>query len=137
MKKTKNKRLFIIVIIIICIFSFIVFFAVNREENNNGFELDPIYDVMPKDVRNLYSNIVSIPCLGDLKLEFPQKQDKVEVSQISDVDLLNYLFSYLEKNGKLSDQINLDIIRNASEELFATDIDLISEINNFQYGDYL
>ena len=136
MKNLKDKKLLIIVIIIIFIALFIALVAIFKEENKE-FKTDLIKEVNFSDVRDLYSNIVSVSCMGDLKLEFPPKQDKLEVSQMANTDLLNYLFSYLDKSGRLSDKIDLNVIREASKKLFAADIDLIDEINNFQYGDFV
>ena len=138
MKFFKDKKLLIIVIIIIFIALVISSFAIIKEENEKEkFTLDPIYNVYPKEVRDLYTNIVSISCLGDLKLEFPKKQDNLVVSNMSKDNLLNYLFSYLDKNGKLGETVDLNVIREAIKKLFARDIDLIGEINNFQYGDFV
>lgn len=138
MKKTlKDKRnivIFISIIVIILVV-LLVSFSLTREHKPE-FTLDPIYNVYPEEVRELYTNMVSVSCMGDLKLNFEENKEIISVEEIETTDLLNYTFSYLEKNLMLTDEIDSNIIKDASKKLFAVDVDLVKKIDNFQYGDY-
>ena len=120
--------LVVLLVILVAIFS--------RREHKDKFALNSIYDVYPEEVRNLYTNMVSVSCSGDLHVDVKLDEKATNVSDMNKKTLLAYMFSYLDKNEKLVDDMDVSVIEDATKELFDGDIDLKSEISNYQYGNY-
>ena len=74
------------VIVLVVIIALI--FGRNR---NNKFALNEIYDVYPEEVRNLYANIVSVSCYGDLYFDVMLDADATKVSELSKNNLMDYM----------------------------------------------
>lgn len=131
---TKNQLIIIGVIIVILI---VVLIIVISKEKKEKFTLSHIYDVYPEEVRNLYTNMVSVSCGGDLYLDIPSDNAKHNVTDIKHDFLLNYIFSYLDKNDSLNDKMSISDIVYASDKLLASQIDFSKDIKDYQYGNYV
>lgn len=133
-----NKKNIIITIVIIVIILIAILLLTNFNKKDNRFALNEIYDVYPEEVRKLYSNIVEISCKGDLHLDnIKVDSETTPIDNIAKNNLLDYLFSNIDKNEGLSDKIEVDFIRNKQKDLFNSKLDLTEAINNYQYGDYV
>jgi len=121
--------LVIIIVILVAIFA--------RKDHKDKFALNSIYDVYPEEVRSLYTNMVSVSCDGDLHIDVELGAKATTVDKMEKNNLLDYMFSYLDKNDKLTDDMSVKVIEDATEELFDGDIDLKAEIVGYPYDDYL
>lgn len=138
-KKFFSNKWNIIALMVIIVIILIILFSVlflGRDNGKNKFALSAIYDVYPEDVKNLYSNVVSVNCSGDLLLDIDLGVGKVSVDKLSNSNKLDYLFSYLAKQDKLSDKFDVNVVKEASKNLFSKEIDLVDAINNYQNVDY-
>ena len=132
---SKRKRIavaalcFVILLLVILILIF-------GNHNKRKFALNEIYEVFPEDVKKLYSNIVEVSCSGDLHFDIELNSGKKKIEDINKNDLINYMFSYLDKNGLLTDNIEKSLINKTIGELFAEKVDLIDEIKDYSYGNY-
>ena len=48
------------------------------------------------------------------------------------MDLLNYMFSYLDKNNQLADKFSIDTLKNAEDKLFYNNVNLINGKKEFK-----
>ena len=129
----KNRIITIVVGVLILILLLVIKFT----NKNKNFSLDDTYNVYPEEVRDLYSNMINVSCGGDLHLHLKIDAEKVELKNADKDDLLNYMFSYLDKKGLLDNKISTTVIRNTEKELFYDKLGLINDIESFQYGDYV
>ena len=125
----KNKILIIGLLIVI----FILFLVFGKKNEDEDFSLSSIYDVYPSEVRELYKNIVSSNCNGDLIFDLELNSGKLYVDKLSDNNKLDYVFSYLSKKNKLSDSFNVDIVNEAYSLLFDSSFDFSGKINNYSH----
>lgn len=132
--KRENKILVVAILIILIIV--LVVAIVFKKDEDSKFALNGIYDVYPEDVRELYSNMVSVSCYGDLHLDITLGSGIVKVGNINKNNLLDYMFSNLDKNNKLTDQMDIDIFKNVSKNLFSGNVTLDNLINGYTYGEY-
>lgn len=133
-KKNNLITTLIVLGIIVIVIIIAVIFSKNHKQR---FALSEIYNVYPEEVRELYSNIVSVSCYGDLYLDITLDSGKIDVDKMNSNNLIDYLFSYLDKNNLLTDQISLNTINMNAVRLFHMEKKFENELNNYQYGDYL
>lgn len=131
----KNKIIIIAIAIVLLILVLLLVFS--KKFKDNRFALNSIYDVYPEEVRELYANIVSVSCNGDLRLDVKLNDKKTDIHDMNKNNLLDYLFSYLDKNNMLTDTIDGMLINNTGKKLFYGNINLLNSIKNYQYGDYI
>ena len=79
---------------------------------------------------------VQVSCYGDLHLDISLDEDVVDIKNIKHNNLIDYMFSYLDKNVNLKNEFDVELIEDATKNLFADEIDLTSYINNYVYGNY-
>ena len=128
--------------IVIAIVCFIVLLAVVLilkfgKFGNGGFVLDQIYDVYPKDVRDLYSNVVEVSCYGDLHFDIELDGGEKKINDINKNNLIDYLFSNLSKNDLLTDNIEEELFNKTEKKLFLDSKNLINEIKDYNYNGYI
>ena len=128
------KRNRIISISAVCLALVIILVIILFSRNDNKFALNEIYDVYPEEVRALYANIVKVSCNGDLHLNLTIDGGKVNVENANKNDLLNYMFSYMDKRGMLDDENLVSVVKNAEKDLFDKKLNLLSEVNSFNYN---
>ncbi len=139
-KKKSNIVIVVLVSIAILILLIYLIFFLN-DEDRKKFALSSIYDVYPDEVRELYTNLVSISCKGDLYL--PIELDEEDATLVTDLDkdtLLDYVFSYLDKNYLLDDgKIQKNVFNAAVDKLIADklDYDLLDYIDEYRYDNYI
>ena len=126
------KRNIIITAIVILII--IILFIIFHNKKSNEFVLNEVYDIYPDEVRELYANFVDVSCSGDMHLSINVDSGAYDINHIPKKDLLNYMFSYLDKNGMLADSITDNVIEKVQRQLFNGDVNLLSEIKAFSYG---
>lgn len=131
----KQNKVTVIVVVIVVILVVLVALLFKREKEK--FVLNEIYDVYPEEVRELYSNMVSISCNGDLYIDVKLDSGVLKVENIDRNKLMNYMFSYLDKNNLLEDEMNVKIIQNTANDLFASKINFDDLVNNFSYDGYI
>lgn len=102
----------------------------------NKFALDDYYGFAPAEVRKVYSNLVKVSCGGDLKFDIDVDSGEKKVSDLSKRNLLDYMFSYLDKNDELTDKIDDGIIKKTIGKLFEEKVDLLTDIKDYNYGEY-
>ena len=136
LKKFFGKKENVILVSVIAIITVIVILVAvfNKKEWDRKFALNKIYDVYPEDVRKLYSNMVEVSCSGDLYLNISLDGDKVSVGALDKEVLMNYMFSYLDKNGKLN-EITMNMIRSTTKYLYDSEMDLTNSVNNYKFID--
>lgn len=133
---SKKKNLYMSLgIVITLVIVLIVALVTNNEKNK--FTLDTIYDVYPASIRELYSNMVSVSCDGDLFLGISKDSGSVDVAGIDGNVLLSYALSYLEKNEMLGQKFSKEIINDATTRLFYGNIQLDKNINGFSNNGYV
>ncbi len=132
-KNIVNKIILIGVLIAIIII--ILLFAFKKKIP--GFVLNEFYDVYPEEVRALYANLVDVSCTGDLHLDIKLDDKKTTIANLNKNNLLDYLFSNIDKAGGLNDDLPTSLINSKTKELFSSNVDLIKDINNYQHGDYI
>ena len=103
MKFLKNKIVIISIAVVIIIIAILVLLL--NKDDDNEFMLDPIYDVYPEEVRELYSNTIYVSCTGDLYLGIDDDSDEVLIENIDKQYMINYLFSHLDKRNKLKNDL--------------------------------
>ena len=129
-------RLFIIIGIIILIL--LIVLIVVRNDKKDKLLYDQIQEVKLEDIENLYKNVSNISCVGGIFFDFEGGNGTYSIDKVSKIGLLNYLFSYLDKNNLLSDEMSKNFIDEKTRELFYDkELLLFNEINDFQYGDYV
>ncbi len=109
---------------------------VSLVKKDNDFALDPAYDIYPEEVRELYANLVNVSCTGDFHLNIEPDSGEVALNKIDKEALIAYLFSYLDKNAKLEDKMDMGLINRTQKELFMEDVKLFSGIKTYNYDNY-
>ena len=130
---TKTKIITIISVIIVVIILTLMLVLTRR---NKQVSEDDIYGVFPSEVRQIYSNLVNISCSGDLYFDIELDGDEIDVNNINKIDLLNYIFSYLDKKDFLKNKFSVDVLKDAANRLFLDNIDVLVNFTNFNYGKY-
>ena len=130
------KTNLITVIVAAIIILGVIIFIILHGNGKAKFALDHIYDVYPEEVRELYSNFVEVSCNGDIHFDIAIDSGEVKLADLEKEELLDYLFSNLDKNNELSDEIDVSEIRKAEKRLFATDNDLEKEIKGYDHKTY-
>ena len=131
-----NRVNTIIVLIVLVILAVAFIMSLINTNKRKEFFLNHIYDMYPQEVRDLYSNMVSVSCNGDLYFDI-DINNEIKVDKLNKNNLLDYLFSNLDKNDKLDDSFSKSLISKTQKELFMGKVDLLNEINDYQYGDYI
>ena len=131
----KNKIIIISMIIGIVLVAMLLVLLNN--EDNSEFKLDPIYDVYPEEVRELYSNTIYVSCTGDLYLGIDDDSDEVLIENIDKQYMINYLFSHLDKRNKLNNNTTVAMLEDTENKLFNKKMDLVQYINDFEYDEYV
>ena len=131
----KNK--IIIISMIIGIVLVVMLVVLLNKETENEFKLDPIYDVYPEEVRELYSNTIYVSCTGDLYLGIDDYSDEVLIENIDKQYMINYLFSHLDKRNKLNNNTTVAMLEDTENKLFNKKMDLVQYINDFEYDEYV
>ena len=106
-------------------------------KKDKRFALDKIYDILPEEVRNLYINMVSVSCNGDIHFNIDIGSGEVDIKNMNRTDLLDYMFSYLDKHNLLNDKLTTDLINQTEENIYNDKLNLINEIKDYQYNDYI
>lgn len=132
-KICKNKAIIITLIIVILII--ILAFILGKKDSR--FTLNSIYDVVPAEVRELYFNTVDVSCIGDLYLGIGRDSGDVLIENINYEYMINYMFSYLDKNDKLDETVTTDKLDKTIEKLFSKKLNLVDYIKNFSYDGYV
>ena len=137
-KKFFSKRNNVIMVasilgVIVLVVIIAIIFGKRKDEK---FALNEIYDVYPEEVRELYANMVSVSCYGDLHFDVQLDAGATGVNEMTNNNLIDYMFSYLDKNEKVSDNFEANVIKDATDYLFNGEIDFTSKINSYGYGDY-
>ena len=127
-------NLIISIIVLVIIIGLILFFMLGKKDER--FALNELYDYFPEDVRKLYSNLVSVGCNGDLHFNIEVGKGKVDIEKLDRRNLLDYMFSYLDKNDFLNDKIDDSVFKNAERDLFDGNLDLLDDIKDYNYGEY-
>ena len=130
----KNRIIAIILTFVILIIILVILFSNGKKDK---FALDDYYEKFyPAEVRKVYSNLVKVSCGGDLKFDLDVDSGEKKVSELSKNNLLDYMFSYLDKNGELTDNIKDSVIKKTAKKLFNEDVDLLDSIKDYNYGGY-
>lgn len=132
--KTKQSK--IIGLVVFSVIFIVVLVALFPHGKKDKFALDGYYEFLPSEVRKVYSNLVKVSCGGDLKFSTDVGAGEKKVSELSKNNLLDYMFSYLDKNGELTDKMDDSVIRKTAKKLFYEDVDLLNDIKNYNYGEY-
>lgn len=122
----------ILVVVVIVVLVAILF----KREDKEKFSLSKIYDVYPEDVRNLYANMVSVSCYGDLYLDLKLDSGKIKVADINRNNLIDYMFSYMDKHDKFEDEMEVNDFNAISSDLFNEKLDFKNDIDKYKYGEY-
>ena len=129
-------RMFIIIGIILLIL--LIVLIVVKNNKNGEISYEAVEEVKLADIENLYKNVSDISCVGGLSFDLKVGDDALETDKLSKIGLLNYLFSYLDKNSLLSDEMSKNFIDEKTSELFYDkELSLFGELNDFQYNDYI
>lgn len=129
----KRNRIIFITILVIVLIVFLVLILTNKK---NKFALNEIYNFYPAEVRKLYSNLVDVSCSGDFHLDIDLDAGSKKVSEMSKENLLDYVFSNLDKDGRLKDEFDIALINDAQKRLFMGDIKPFDGIKTYKYGNY-
>ena len=135
--KNINKKIYLYIggIVLLIIVIVIILFLIPRN-NDNTLALDKIYDVYPEEVRELYHNMVSIDCRGDISFNIEIDKEPTEISKLDKSILLDYLFSYMDKNELLNDNVEISDIKKIEEKLFYDNLNLTNYIKSYDYNGY-
>ena len=124
------------VVIIAAVVVFILALMLHLNNKHKAYELDKMYDVYPSEVKELYRYLVDANCDGDLYFNVKLDEDAKKMSELDKNNLIDYMFNYLDKKGILQDSIPLDRFTEANSNLFSEKIDLVSELNTYEYKDH-
>lgn len=131
----KNMIIAVVIIVLITLVIAISLTALKKEEDKNNV-LNKIVDVSPDDIQIIYRNTTYISCEGDLFLNIKLDSGKINVDQLEDKVLINYVFSLMEKDGLLNFEMDEEIFIESFHKLIDADIDLLSKIKDYKYGEY-
>lgn len=131
--KKSNIVSFVVVVSIIVILFIVILLTKNKDDK---FALNPMYDVYPEQVRELYANMVEVSCYGDLYFDIELDKGEINVSDISKNNLIDYMLSHLDKDDKLVKEFKPIILKNTAKRLFYGEIDLLGQFNSYGYGGY-
>lgn len=135
---TKYKKIIILVLAIILLLITIVIVVNKNNRFNGNVSYDKIEQVKLEDIENLYKNVSDVSCVGGLYFDLKVGYDTISITKLNNEAILNYMFSYLDKNGLLSDEMSKSFINDTAKDLFYDKkSSLFNDIKNFQYGDYV
>ena len=127
-----NKTNVIITIIVIAVAIIVIVFSIINRNRNKLFVLNHIYDIYPQEVRDLYSNVVSISWGGDLYFDveldllneikeyqygdfvYTIKRNRITRKKkecINNNNYISYLYGYSWNNDELSIDINIGYLK--------------------------
>ena len=133
-----NKKKFILLSAILLVIIIIIIICVHLFKKDIYVGIDePITDVYPEDVEGLYNMMVGVSCTGDLYFDIKLDSGKNMIDSIDTKGLLDYLFSYLDKNNLLSDKMDAKLISDEASKLLYGESNLIDNIQKYQYGNYI
>ena len=141
-KKVRNffhkflNRKYLLIGVVFIIVLFVILYFIFFKKDNKKFALNEAYDVYPEEVRELYSNMVEVSCNGDLYVDIKADTGSVDINKINSDSLINYMFSYMDKNNLLNNSIDDGVIKNVEKKLFNDKINLFKQIKAFNYNDY-
>ena len=141
-KKILSNKIYLIitiVVVVLLILAIVLFLLPNKsnsDKTSDKYILDKAYDVYPDEVRSVYSNFVDVSCDGDIHFNLDADGGSVDVTKLDNQDLLNYMFSYMEKNSLLTDEIKKNQIKEIERNLFDKKIDIVNKIKSFSYNGY-
>lgn len=131
-----NKRNILILIICFIILLAIILTIVIINNRRNRFALNHIYELLPYEVKEIYSNLVGVSCYGDLHFDIEVDSGEKKIADINKNNLIDYMFSYLDKHDLLSNKIDESTIKKVERELFINNLNLIDNIKDYGYGNY-
>ncbi len=131
--EVKRNRIVTFIILGIILIVILVFIFTDRKDK---FALNDIYNVYPSEVRELYANLVDVSCSGDMHLDIGLDAKATNVINMSNNNLMDYVFSNLDKSGKLKDKFDIALINDAEKRLFYDDVKLFDDIKTYNYGNY-
>ena len=138
-EKFKLTRTHIIVIAAILLIAIIVAIIciVKHEPDVLIGSNEVISDVYPEDVDSLYVAMDDVSCSGGLHFDIKLDDEKNLTDTIDRKGLLDYVFSYMDKNNMLSDEISMKFFNSNVNALIYSAPKLIESIKDYQYGDYV
>ena len=137
LKKFFSKKRNIIICLACLLLIIILLIILLRIPKKIKFALNEIYNVNPAEVRELYQNMVEVSCSGDLHFDINLGSGARGTADIDKDNLLEYLFSYLDKNEMLEDTMNLAVFENAAKKLFYGDVNPFDSFKTYSYGNYI
>ena len=132
-----TKRNKIIVICVLVAIIIIIWAICSYDKKDNKFALNDIYDIYPEEVKKIFYNMSEVSCTGDIHFDVEISKPATNATALNKKNLLDYVFSTLDKNEELTDKMDASIINNKQKELFATPVDLLADFKEYQYGEYL
>ncbi len=133
---SKKKNLYMVLGIVV-ILLIVIIVAIVTKRDKSGFALDTIYDVYPAEVRELYSNMVSVSCDGDLVLGISKDAGSIDITNIDQKVLLSYALSYLNKNKLIDKEFDKRVVDDAAARLFYGNVQLGKYIGGFTGNGYV
>ena len=132
---SKKKNITIMATILAVVIVAIVLYFIFRRDDE--FVLNPIYDVEPEEVQELYSGMSEVSCYGGWYLNIDVDNEKnIDIQDIDNNLLIDYVFNYMDKKGLLEDEFELDLFEDAVDLLFFEELDLTDIIDEYSYGGY-
>ena len=137
-KKFFKNRINAIIVVIVLVVLIVIFLVSSISANKRKSMLSGNeYDMYSSEVERVYANMNDVSCNGALYFKIEADKGPAMVSYIDKNNLLDYLFSNLDKNGELTDKFSKSLITKTEKELFVDKLNLVKEIKNYQYGDYV
>ena len=130
-----KKKIAILISCLVVLLIIVLVFELNKNRRNK-FALGAAYELLPYEVKEIYANIVDVSCYGDLHFDIDINSGKHEIEDINKNNLIDYLFSYLDKKDLLNNKLDNLVIEKAEKKLFVSNLNLVDEIKNYDYGDY-
>ncbi len=134
---SKKRNIIIAIAVIVLIILVVCIIKFTSGKPKRKFALNEIYEVYPEEVRDLYANIVEVSCNGDLHFDIKIDTGEVNIENMNKQDLLTYIFSYMDKNDLLNDNIADKTFNDTEKKLFNKKLNLIDNIDEFAYKDYI
>ena len=131
----KNKYVIIGTIVIVVISIVVAIIMIVNARKREIFSLNSIFNVYPEEVKELYSNMVSVSCYGDLHFDIKKEDGEVNVDKLGDNYLLDYVFSHIDKNNGLDNEVTKSMFSKNIDNLIYGDLGLIDKIKDYKYDD--
>ena len=141
-KKIFNNYKKIIIIIVIATVSIILISLIWHRliilTDNSQYKNNSEDEIITLKIRKIYDNIENVSCSGAWYIEeITDEKNNITINELKNNELLDYIFSYLDKNNELSDNMNIKTILNVAKKLYAEDVTKIINIENYQYNDFI